>query len=152
MSIPDNVLKQYIDQIFSKYDQDNSGTLNAFELSSFFNDVFVMMGNPTRVDQNQANQALMSIDKNNDGQASKQELFMAFKQILAQKQGGQGQQGNQQGGYGQNQGQQGYGQNQGQQGYGQNQGQQGYGNQQLGQGSGNNQSSWGNNQNNQGNW
>jgi hypothetical protein len=29
MSITDNQLRAYIDQIFGKYDRDNSGTLNA---------------------------------------------------------------------------------------------------------------------------
>ena len=28
-SVPDNVLQNYIDQIFAKYDRDNSGTLDA---------------------------------------------------------------------------------------------------------------------------
>lgn len=72
MSIPDDVLKNYINQIFQKYDRDNSGTLDAGELAMFFNDVFQMMGNPTRVNQQQAMQALTAIDKNNDGKASKQ--------------------------------------------------------------------------------
>ena len=71
MSIPDNVLQQYIDQIFSRYDRDRSGTLDASELASFFNDVFQAMGNPTRINQQQAAQAPYAIDKNNDGKASK---------------------------------------------------------------------------------
>jgi hypothetical protein len=32
MNIPDNTLKQYIDQIFDKYDNDRNGTLDAIEL------------------------------------------------------------------------------------------------------------------------
>lgn len=71
MSIPDSALQNYIDQIFQKYDRDNSGSLDANELALFFNDVFQLMGDPRRVDQNQARQALMAIDKNNDGRASK---------------------------------------------------------------------------------
>ena len=64
------------------------------------------MGNPTRVNDMQARQAMAAIDKNFDGKASKMELFLAFKQILAnnQQQQGYGQQGGQQGGYGQQQG------------------------------------------------
>lgn len=49
MSINDNQLKAYIDQIFSKYDKDNSGSLDPRELSFFFNDLFQLMGYPTRV-------------------------------------------------------------------------------------------------------
>lgn len=115
MNISDNVLRQYIDTIFNRYDRDRSMSLDVGELANFFNDVFAMMGDPRRINQQQAYQALMMIDSNNDGRASKQELFNAFKRILSQNQGGYG--GGQQGGWG-NQG--GYGQggyNQG--GYGQ---------------------------------
>ena len=68
---PDNVLRNYIDQIFSKYDRDRSMTLEVNELASFFNDVFMMMGDPRRINQQQAYQSLMAIDKNNDGKARK---------------------------------------------------------------------------------
>jgi len=68
---PDNVLRNYIDQIFTKYDRDRSLTLEVNELASFFNDVFMMMGDPRRINQQQAYQSLMMIDKNNDGRASK---------------------------------------------------------------------------------
>ncbi len=109
----DQQLRNYIDQIFLRYDRDNSGTLEPNELGGFFNDIFAMMGDPRRVNQLQAMQALQSIDKNCDGRASKMELFMAFKSLM----------GTQQQQYGQ---QQGYGnQGYGNQGYGN----QGYGNQ-----------------------
>ena len=49
----------------------------------FFNDLFVLMGNPRRVNQYEAQQAIVEIDKNSDGQADKQELFLAFRQILS---------------------------------------------------------------------
>ena len=49
--ISDSQLQQYIDQIFYKYDQDRSGTLDAQELSMFFNDIFALMNNPRRVGQ-----------------------------------------------------------------------------------------------------
>jgi hypothetical protein len=59
-----------------------------------------MMGDPRRINQAQAYQALMMIDQNNDGKASKMELFQAFRRILNQ-QSGYRQQGYGQGGYGQ---------------------------------------------------
>lgn len=62
MSIPDPVLKQYIDQIFNNYDRDRSNTLEVNELANFFNDVFAMMGDPRRVSQLQAYQAINMID------------------------------------------------------------------------------------------
>ena len=168
MSITDQQLRMYIDQVFQKYDRDYSGSLDPNELYLFFNDIFAMTGSPYRVQPQQAMAAMRAIDKNGDGRASKMELFLAFKQILtsqhymqSQNQGyggyqqqGYGQQGYGQQGYGQQgYGQQGYGQqNYQQQGYGQQQsygqqqyGQQGYGQQSYG-GQGYNQG-YGSNQN-----
>ena len=71
MSIPDNALQNYIDTIFNNFDRDRSGTLDPNELASFFNSVFQMMGNPTRLNDQQARQALAAIDKNFDGKANK---------------------------------------------------------------------------------
>lgn len=124
--ISDQQLRGYIDQVFGRYDRDNGGSLDVNELANFFNDVFAMTGKNIRVTQQDAINAMRSIDKNNDGRASKPELFNCFKMLM----GGQGGYGGQQGGYGGQQG--GYG-GQGQQGgYGGQQG--GYGGQQGGYG------------------
>ena len=95
MSISDNTLRQYIDQIFNKYDRDRNGTLDAQELALFFNDIFRLMGTNRTISQQEAYDALRTIDQNNDGKASKMELFNAFKAILARNQYGQGGYGNQ---------------------------------------------------------
>ena len=124
MSITDDQLRMYIDQIFVRYDRDNSGSLDARELAGFFNDLFQTMGYTMRVNEQQAAMAIRSIDKNSDGRASKMELFLAFKTLAN---GGQLQQ---PGGYTQPQ----YGQpNYPQQGYGQGYGQPQYGQPQYGQ-------------------
>ena len=129
--VDDNALRNYIDQVFMRYDRDRSGTLDSNELAGFFNDVFQMMGSPQRINAYQAQQSLMSIDRNGDGRANKMELFMAFKMMIQQQQqqqqmypgygqqsftqqnygqtGYYGQQGNQQPGFNQQQ-QQGYNQ------------------------------------------
>ena len=149
MSVSDQQLKTYIDQVFKKYDKNNSGGLDTNELAQFFNDIFAMTNNSTRVNSQQAMDAMRSIDQNGDGVASKPELFQAFKKLLQSQnymQGGQGggktQAGMGQMGYGQQGmmgqqpmmgGQMGYGQ-QPQMGYGQ-QPQMGYGQQpQMGYG------------------
>jgi len=67
----DNVLRNYVDQVFMKFDSNRSGTLEAIELAGFFNEVFAMMGDPRRMDQNSAMQALRAIDQNCDGRANK---------------------------------------------------------------------------------
>ena len=70
--IGDSELRQFIQQVFQKYDRDRSGSLDPNELTSFFNDVFSQMGNPTRFNMQQAQAAMTAIDKNNDGKASQQ--------------------------------------------------------------------------------
>ena len=69
--IDDRTLQGYIDKVFANYDRDRSGTLDPNELAGFFNDIFQMTGNPTRINQNQAMQAIRAIDSNSDGKASK---------------------------------------------------------------------------------
>lgn len=69
--IDDNTLRSFIDKVFANYDRDRSGTLDSSELAGFFNDVFQMSGNQTRINQQQAMQAIKAIDANNDGKASK---------------------------------------------------------------------------------
>jgi len=43
-NINDIQLKQYIDQIFVRYDVNRSGTLNINELHAFLNELFMMTG------------------------------------------------------------------------------------------------------------
>lgn len=38
--IQDEMLKAYVDKIFDKYDTDKSGTLDQYEMTIFFNDLF----------------------------------------------------------------------------------------------------------------
>ena len=71
MSISDQQLRAYIDQVFMKYDRNNSGTLDPNELYLFFNDIFAMTGNNYRLTPQQATQAMRAIDANGDGVASK---------------------------------------------------------------------------------
>jgi hypothetical protein len=71
MSITDQQLRSYIDQVFQKYDRDYSGSLDPNELYLFFNDIFAMTGSPYRVQPQQAMAAMKAIDKNGDGRASK---------------------------------------------------------------------------------
>lgn len=44
--LQDEVLKNYIDQVFKKYDADNSGTLDPQEMTYFFNDLFKSLNIP----------------------------------------------------------------------------------------------------------
>ena len=44
MDIPDSVLEQAINQAFSMYDKDGSGTIDRDEVGAFFNQVLQMVG------------------------------------------------------------------------------------------------------------
>lgn len=83
--ITDEHLAGYIDSIFSHYDRDNSGGLDARELTAFFNDLYRAMGNNQTVTVEQSQQALGAIDRNNDGRINKGELFQAFKGVLTRE-------------------------------------------------------------------
>lgn len=78
----DSILRMYIDEVFSYYDHDRSGTLDKRELVGFFNQLFQSFNDPRRVDQNTVNQMLAACDMNRDGQVSKPELFTVFKRVL----------------------------------------------------------------------
>lgn len=54
MSISDQQLRNYIDQVFAQFDRDGSGSLDVNELAAFFNGVFSRMGDPTRINDYEA--------------------------------------------------------------------------------------------------
>lgn len=70
-TVNDMMLRQYIDQVFFKYDFNRTGTLNLPELHVFLNELFMMSGIPRQVGYMEAYQALMQMDSNRDGQINK---------------------------------------------------------------------------------
>ena len=86
-SVGDVQLKQYIDQVMARYDTNRNGTLEAHELTRFFNDLFQMCGIPRRIAQWEAMNFMRQVDTNFDRKANKFELFRAFKLMMA-NQGG----------------------------------------------------------------
>jgi hypothetical protein len=79
MNINDMQLRQYIDQVFMRYDFNRTGTLNLQELHVFLNELFRMCGVPRVVTYQEAYSALMTMDSNRDGQINKYELFNLFR-------------------------------------------------------------------------
>ena len=63
------------DTIFSRYDRDNSGTLDKSELVGFLNGVFQTAKIPITVSDTQAWVLMKILDKNKDGKLAKNELF-----------------------------------------------------------------------------
>ena len=82
-AMDDEILRLYVDEIFSVYDHDKSQTLDVKEIATFLNDIFSKMNDPRRFNQQQASDILRSIDANSDGKASKMELFLMIKKILS---------------------------------------------------------------------
>ena len=83
MSKPsDDQLRQAIDAIFNKYDQDQSGTLEDNEIFNLINDAFKSLGRNRAVSQQEVIQFINAIDKNGDGKIAKPELFEILKKII----------------------------------------------------------------------
>jgi hypothetical protein len=61
-SLQDEMLKNYIDTIFNRYDTDKNGTLDAREMTFFFNDLFQALQINVVVDDRQSLEAIKSID------------------------------------------------------------------------------------------
>lgn len=80
-NLSDIMLRQYIDQIFNRYDYNRNGTLDPQELHTFLSDLFQMCGMPRYVSYQEAYMALMQMDSNHDGQVNKYELFNLFKHM-----------------------------------------------------------------------
>ncbi len=85
MSYSDKDLRDAVDAVFSTYDKDKSGTLEATEITQLINDALKHMGQGRQVTQAQVNQFISAVDKNNDGKVAKPELFEIFKRVVANK-------------------------------------------------------------------
>jgi Ca2+-binding EF-hand superfamily protein len=62
----------YIETVFNKYDTDRTGTLDVKEMTMFFNELFRSLNINTIVTEEQALEAIKSIDDNSDGQVNKE--------------------------------------------------------------------------------
>ena len=82
MQMSDNELKQYIDQVFIKYDKERDGTLKTLEMANYLTELFQILGyGNINITPEQAQQAIKMIDKNNDNKITKMELFLTFKEL-----------------------------------------------------------------------
>ena len=65
------MLKSYINEVFITYDTNNTGTLNPSQLTQFFNDLFKSLNVPITISQQQAVEAIRSVDNNFSGNANR---------------------------------------------------------------------------------
>ena len=89
LKLTDDQLRDYIQQVFARYDRDRSGNLDCHEIAPFFNDLFTITGNPERINAYQAKQALMAADMDGDNRANKEELLIAYKMLISEQAYGQ---------------------------------------------------------------
>lgn len=82
MSYSDQQLRDAVDAVFTKYDADNSGTLEANEVGNLINDALSHMKKNKTVSPAEVQQFVAAVDKNNDGKIAKSELFEIFKKVI----------------------------------------------------------------------
>jgi Ca2+-binding EF-hand superfamily protein len=81
-AIKDEILKSYIEQIFTRYDTNSAGTLNPTEMTSFFNDLFRSLNIPLVLSAQQSLEAIKAVQPSYNGTVNREELFSAFKVLL----------------------------------------------------------------------
>ena len=70
--VPDTIIQKAIDQVFYRFDRDNSGTLDQNELVPVIQQVFGVMGNSnSTVNKFMIKQAFKRIDSDRDGRVTK---------------------------------------------------------------------------------
>jgi Ca2+-binding EF-hand superfamily protein len=84
MSYTDQQLRDAVDAVFSKYDKDNSQSLDQNEVYSLICDAMKHMnaGNPPS--KQQVDAFVKEADKSGDGKIQKQELYGIFRKALPQ--------------------------------------------------------------------
>lgn len=83
MPYSEEQLRQAVDQVFARYDADNSGTLERSEVYKLINDALASMNAGRQVTEAEVDGLVNSVDKNNDKKISKPELYEIFKQVAA---------------------------------------------------------------------
>lgn len=86
LTMNDQDLKKYIDQMFLKYDRERDGTLNSLEMANYLTELFQTLGyGSVDITPQQAQQAIKMMDRNNDNKITKMELFLTLKELANTK-------------------------------------------------------------------
>jgi Ca2+-binding EF-hand superfamily protein len=82
MSYNEQQIKSAVEAVFSKYDKDNSQSLDASEVFNLINDALTHMQSKRQVTEAEVKQFIHAVDASGDGKIQKPELYEIFKKVL----------------------------------------------------------------------
>lgn len=77
----DQQIRQYIDNIFEKYDKDNSFTLDLQKLSEFINDLLLAQGSISLANTQQIKNSMRALNPNGGDVMTKNKFYTSLKKF-----------------------------------------------------------------------
>lgn len=81
MPFTDDQIRQAVMNLFKKYDGNNSGYIDSGEIQAMCNDLAKELASKKQLTPEQINQTLSTIDKNQDGKLSRDEVFILMRKL-----------------------------------------------------------------------
>ena len=85
MSYSDQQIRDAVDAVFSKFDKDNSNSLDGSEVTALINAALSQMKANRQVSGQEVDAFVKAVDSSGDGKIQKPELFEIFKKVLNSK-------------------------------------------------------------------
>lgn len=81
MPYTDDQIRAAVISLFKKYDKDNSGYVESAEVNNMCNDLAKELGSKQQYSPNQINSILSTLDRNQDGRVTKDELYVLMRKL-----------------------------------------------------------------------
>lgn len=81
MPYTDDQIRAAVISLFKKYDKDNSGYVESAEVNNICNDLAKELGSKQQYSPNQINSILSTLDRNQDGRVTKDELYVLMRKL-----------------------------------------------------------------------
>lgn len=81
MPYTDDQIRAAVISLFKKYDKDNSGYVESAEVNNMCNDLAKELGSKQQYSPNQINSVLSTLDRNQDGRVTKDELYILMRKL-----------------------------------------------------------------------
>lgn len=81
MPYTDDQIRAAVISLFKKYDKDNSGHVESSEVNNMCNDLAKELGSKQQYSPNQINSILSTLDRNQDGRVTKDELYVLMRKL-----------------------------------------------------------------------